>query len=103
MNKACSALIHRAGLRTLLLVNATTIEWQMQAACRGAEQRADFYPPTHAERKRERLARERRAKTMCAPCPVRGECLEHAVAADERYGVWGGLTADERKLWRESA
>jgi WhiB family redox-sensing transcriptional regulator len=87
----------------LHLVNATTTEWRMQAACRGDEPQPDFYPPTHTERKRERLARERRAKMVCAACPVRNDCLDHAVASDERYGVWGGLTADERKLWRESA
>ena len=31
----------------------------------------DFYPPMHTERKHERLARERRAKSVCASCPVR--------------------------------
>ena len=57
----------------------------------------------HTERKHERLARERRAKAVCASCPVRVECLEHAIAVDERYGIWGGLTQDERRLLRESA
>lgn len=84
------------------LVNVSTTEWRVLAACRDADQ-PDFYPPTWTERKRERLARERRAKTVCAACPVQSECLRHAVAVDERYGVWGGLTADERKLWRRSA
>ena len=55
------------------------------------------------ERKHERLARERRAKTVCASCPVQTQCLEYAVASDERYGVWGGLTHDERLLWQQSA
>lgn len=72
------------------------------AACRG-DARSDFYPPMGAERKHERLAREHRAKTVCASCPVRVQCLQHAVACDERYGVWGGLTHDERRLWQQSA
>jgi WhiB family redox-sensing transcriptional regulator len=34
---------------------------------------------------------------MCSTCPVRSECLEYAIAAEERWGVWGGLTAPERE------
>jgi len=56
-----------------------------------------------AERKQERRAREYRAKLVCASCPVRDQCLDHAIAVDERYGVWGGLTHDERRLVAQSA
>ena len=57
----------------------------------------------HTESKHERLARERRAKSICAACPVRQRCLEYAIAADERYGIWGGLTKDERRMLRRIA
>jgi hypothetical protein len=30
-------------------------------------------------------------------CPVRAECATHALAVREPYGVWGGLTEDERE------
>lgn len=33
----------------------------------------------------------------CAGCPARAECLEFAVAADERDGIWGGLTRAQRR------
>ncbi|MEU6929025.1 WhiB family transcriptional regulator [Streptomyces sp. NPDC046374] len=36
------------------------------------------------------------AKTFCAGCPVRSECLTHALNFREDYGVWGGLDEDER-------
>ncbi len=36
------------------------------------------------------------AKAVCAPCPVRLECLDHAIAEGERFGVWGGLSVRER-------
>lgn len=38
--------------------------------------------------------RTRAAKAVCAQCPVRVRCLESAL--HEKYGVWGGLTAEER-------
>jgi WhiB family transcriptional regulator, redox-sensing transcriptional regulator len=86
----------------VLLVKAVSSSWQEVGACRTGPA-TDFYPPMHPERKHERQARERRAKTVCASCPVRLQCLEHAVAADERYGIWGGLNQDERRHLRASA
>lgn len=40
------------------------------------------------------------AKRVCDGCDVRGECLEYALAHDERFGVWGGLTEAERQHLR---
>ena len=39
----------------------------------------------------------REAKAVCARCPVRAQCLEHALAHGERFGVWGGLSERERR------
>jgi hypothetical protein len=36
------------------------------------------------------------ARRICADCPARPECLAYALAADEREGVWGGLTPAQR-------
>lgn len=30
------------------------------------------------------------AKTLCAGCPLRAECLDGALARQEPWGVWGG-------------
>jgi len=30
-------------------------------------------------------------------CDVRAECLEYALAHDERFGIWGGLSERERR------
>lgn len=38
-----------------------------------------------------------RAKAICRVCPVREECLETALAIKEPYGIWGGLTEQERR------
>ena len=44
-----------------------------------------------------------KAKKVCGSCPVRQECLAWAVRTGQRYGVWGGLSQDERReLAREA-
>jgi hypothetical protein len=42
--------------------------------------------------------RANEAKIICNLCPFKAECLEYALAAREIYGVWGGLTPDERAV-----
>jgi len=37
------------------------------------------------------------AKFICASCPIVQVCQEYALAAQEEYGIWGGLTPEERK------
>lgn len=41
---------------------------------------------------------EEEAKAVCAACPVRAECLQHAIDREEAFGVWGGLDPSERRL-----
>ncbi|MGD0983350.1 MAG: WhiB family transcriptional regulator [Acidimicrobiales bacterium] len=70
--------------------------WQAKAACRGPHA-VVFFPPSHPERKDERIARERIAKEICRTCPVVKSCLEYAVRIREANGIWGGLNEAERK------
>ena len=37
-----------------------------------------------------------KAKAICSTCPVISDCLKAALANHEPYGVWGGMSADER-------
>jgi len=37
------------------------------------------------------------AKRICVVCPVRTDCLVHALKAPERFGVWGGMDEEERR------
>ena len=71
-------------------------DWQVHALCRGMDSLVFFHP--WGERGPERDARDRRAKAVCAACPVIGQCRGHALAVQEQYGVWGGLTEEERLL-----
>jgi WhiB family redox-sensing transcriptional regulator len=70
-------------------------DWQMRAACRGVDT-SNFYHPEN-ERGPSRVRREMRAKAVCASCPVIQNCLRWALAAREPYGVWGGLSVEERE------
>lgn len=60
------------------------------AACRGA---TGFMYPSDARGVPA-------AKAVCAGCPVRAECLEFALANDERWGVWGGTSERQRRAMR---
>lgn len=77
-------------------VRAIEDTWQLRAACRGPES-VLFFPPSSAERREEREARELRAKAICAGCPVRRECLDYAMRIREPHGIWGGLNELERR------
>lgn len=65
--------------------------WMDLGSCVGEDQ--DLWFPTEK-------SNAKTAKQICAACPVRLECLEYAVSANERYGVWGGLSYKERQAIR---
>ncbi|HVL80680.1 MAG TPA: WhiB family transcriptional regulator [Actinomycetota bacterium] len=71
-------------------------DWRNQAACRGMDPEL-FFSPDSFETKQGKDGREDIAKAACARCEVRAECLEYAIKAGERYGIWGGLTEQERR------
>ena len=75
-------------------------DWVLDAACRGAIEL--FFAPDDSETRAERRRREARAKTVCEACGVRVECLEEAIAHDEQFGIWGGLTERERRALRRA-
>lgn len=46
-------------------------------------------------------AAHREAKAICSICPGINQCLRWALRHDERYGVWGGLSPEERERIRK--
>jgi WhiB family redox-sensing transcriptional regulator len=68
--------------------------WQLEGACREADPRIFFHPD--GERGPARVKRDAAALAVCARCPVIRECRQHGLAVKEPYGVWGGLTEDDR-------
>ncbi len=75
--------------------NADIWDWQLLGACRGEDPGVFFHP--EGERGPARAAREAAAKAICAQCPVINECASHALEVREPYGVWGGLSEDDRE------
>lgn len=70
--------------------------WQNHAACRGGRVAELFFAADY-EAAASKARRETAAKKICNnACPVRQQCLDHALSFPERVGVWGGLTEDER-------
>lgn len=65
----------------------TPPDWTARAAC--AETFPDEFFPSQGES-------PKRAKLICAQCPVSTECLSYALENREPYGVWGGTTEAER-------
>lgn len=76
---------------TALALSRPDLEWQADAACRGAD--PDLFFPERGESTRE-------AKEICGICPVRRVCLEHALAHGERHGIWGATSERERRSLR---
>ncbi|MGP3999782.1 WhiB family transcriptional regulator [Streptomyces sp. 8N706] len=65
--------------------------WRERALC--AQTGPDFFFPEAGGSTRE-------AKQVCLACEERVPCLEYALANDERFGVWGGLSENERRRLR---
>ena len=63
-------------------------EWQERALCAQTDPEA-FFP--------EKGGSTREAKRICLGCEVKDACLDYALAHDERFGIWGGLSERERR------
>lgn len=70
------------------------LAWQADALCAQTDPEA-FFP--------EKGGSTREAKKVCDGCEVRSQCLEYALANDERFGIWGGLSERERRKLRKAA
>ena len=69
-------------------------QWLDRAACLQADPDA-FYP--------EKGGSSRAAKRVCHTCPVQTDCLSYALANDERFGIWGGMSERERRQLKRRA
>lgn len=69
-------------------------DWKLGAACAGFPNSV-FFPGS------ESPARDiERATAICSVCAVAERCLEYAFETNQRSGIWGGTTEDERRSLR---
>jgi WhiB family redox-sensing transcriptional regulator len=78
-----------------------TTEWMRKAACRDMD--TDLFFPVRGSHNEnaETVARQTlHAKAVCALCPVLDECRDYILGTELRYendyGIWGGMTPEER-------
>lgn len=76
------------------LLVADEPDWHDRALCAQTDPEA-FFP--------EKGGSTREAKKICTGCEVRSECLSYALANDERFGIWGGLSERERRRLKRTA
>lgn len=72
---------------------ASTAEWHDQANCLGLDTELFFPEIGHS---RDTIA----IKEICTNCVVRQECLNYALNAGEKFGIWGGYSEKDRRRMR---
>lgn len=66
--------------------------WSLQGLCRTTP--GDWFPPDNHPNPP--------AKVICQQCPVKQQCLDHAIQEHEEHGIWGATTERERqRIWRK--
>lgn len=70
-----------------------TTDWQSRAACRDED--PELFFPVSDMGPGARQAEQ--ARSVCARCPVRAECLGYALDNGLDHGVFGGTTERERR------
>ena len=72
-------------------------DWRAEAACVG--ENLDIFFPLGDQATHHALSNQ--AKQVCARCPVMSVCRAWALRTSPEFGIFGGLTAHERRLVRE--
>ena len=70
-------------------------DWPRYGACRGSDLVDDFYAAARGAPGRNVPVMQ----ALCASCPVFAECKDWSLR-HEKYGIWAGMTENQRKLER---
>jgi WhiB family redox-sensing transcriptional regulator len=76
-------------------IHPEPVNWREIASCKGVD--GDVFFPAS-----EDLQGINAAKEICSACSVADECLSYAIETNQTEGIWGGMTARQRRRLRRS-
>jgi WhiB family redox-sensing transcriptional regulator len=82
---------HRRPSPRIAALRTDQTRWMLRGACRHEDPEL-FFPISASGPARGQISA---AKAICARCPVRANCLSHALIT-QPDGIWGGTTKEER-------
>lgn len=77
-------------------------DWRARAECRKSDPEL-FFPVGKIEMGNAAFKQAQLAKAVCARCVVQDECATYALETSQEFGIWGGLTEDERRELKRRA
>ena len=80
-----------------ILKHVMDTDWRDHALCAKLPKSVFFDYTMPSVPIAERKAYKSLAISTCQQCPVINNCYEFSVCNNEPYGIWAGLTPDERK------
>lgn len=89
----------RRTTRSVYTLTQTSKDWREQAAC--IDQNPELFFPTGITG--SALQQLEQAKKVCSDCAVREDCLRWAMELGQDYGVWGGVSEEERRSLKRRA
>jgi hypothetical protein len=81
--------------RTRLRKELVLPDFDLRLALCGQTDPEIFFPNTGDQ------GAAKKAKEICRQCEVQKDCLAWALANEEEFGVWGGLTPKERRALKQ--
>lgn len=78
---------------------SSAYDWRAKAACRDKDPEL-FFPVGNTGAAYQQIEE---AKAVCRTCKATDACLKCALDTNQDYGVWGGLSEDERRALKRRA
>lgn len=78
---------------------SNVFDWRTRAACRDKDPEL-FFPVGNTGLSYQQIEE---AKLVCRSCKVSDSCLRCALETNQDYGVWGGLSEEERRSLKRRA
>lgn len=77
-------------------------DWRTRAVCATSDPEL-FFPVGKIETNDAAYRQTQLAKAVCARCVVSEICLQYALETNEYFGIWGGMTEEERRVMKRRA